>query len=122
MSMYQSASRPEESVTFPCTTASSTMSSSRRSRSGRAGAAVMTGTLLTPRRPARPGRSALGLRLEDLVDDVDGRVRRLHVAADHRRRGTRDGLVAGDREALAGALDRHRVVVQGRLLPGELIG
>src|SRR4051812_20140907 len=36
MSMYQSASRPEDSVTFPCTTASSTMSSSRRSRSGRA--------------------------------------------------------------------------------------
>src|SRR3954470_10327735 len=35
MSMYQSASRPEESVTFPCTTASSTMSSSSRSRSGR---------------------------------------------------------------------------------------
>src|SRR4051794_20905328 len=34
MSMYQSASRPEESVTFPCTTASSTISSSSRSRSG----------------------------------------------------------------------------------------
>src|SRR3954452_13699777 len=41
MSMYQSASRPEDSVTFPCTTASSTMSSSRRSRSGRCAGAVM---------------------------------------------------------------------------------
>src|SRR5690349_12771571 len=41
MSMYQSASRPEDSVTFPCTTASSTMSSSRRSRSGRFAGAVI---------------------------------------------------------------------------------
>src|SRR6476620_8547661 len=41
MSMYQSASRPEESVTFPCTTASSTMSSSSRSRSGVRAGAVM---------------------------------------------------------------------------------
>src|SRR5947209_4046247 len=36
MSMYQSASRPELSVTRPWTTASSTISSSNRSRSGEA--------------------------------------------------------------------------------------
>src|SRR3954467_8394010 len=36
MSMYQSASCPEDSVTRPWTTARSTMSSSSRSRSGRA--------------------------------------------------------------------------------------
>src|SRR4051812_17348325 len=99
MSMYQSASRPEESVTFPCTTASSTISSSRRSRSGRAGAAVIA-------RDPTESRSARRLRLEHLVDDVDGRVRRLHVAADHRGRLAGDRLVAGDGEVLPGALDR----------------
>src|SRR3954451_14870623 len=121
MSMYQSASRPEESVTFPCTTASSTISSRRRSRSGRAGAAVM-GKDPTDAAPQHPSRSALALRLEHLVDDVDGRVRRLHVAADHRRRLTGDGLGAGDGEVLARALDGHGVFVQGGLLAGELVG
>ena len=52
-------------------------------------------------RPPQPAgrRQVSPRRLEHLVDDVDGRVRRLHVAADHRgRRGRSSGLAAGDRE------------------------
>src|SRR5215213_7232528 len=79
MSMYQSASRPEESVTFPCTTASSTISSSSRSRSGRFAGAVTGPTLDRPR-----SRLSHAGGLEHLVDDVDGGVGGLHVAADHR--------------------------------------
>src|SRR4051812_29650677 len=98
MSMYQSASRPEESVTFPCTTASSTISSSRRSRSGSVAGAVMAPN---PRHDAGPPPERVGRRpcsppshasgLEHLVDDVDGGIGGLHVAADDR------GLRAHDR-------------------------
>src|SRR3712207_8903268 len=51
ISMYQSASCPEESVTFPCTTARSTISCSSRSRSGRVAGAVMDAD---PRHAAGP--------------------------------------------------------------------
>src|SRR4051795_4416151 len=136
MSMYQSASRPEESVTFPCTTARSTISSSRRSRSGReapfqgpaprdegrggTGSFSMRPTLLRPPL-AGPTRSGCGLRHEHLVDDVDGGVGGLHVAADDRRRLPGDGLLAGDGEALPRPLDGHRVVVQRAVLTGQLV-
>src|SRR4051794_21637052 len=100
MSMYQSASRPDESVTRPWTTASSVISSRRRSRSGCAGA-VMAATL-------RAGRSPPGCGLEHLVDDVNGRVGGLHVAADDPGRCPGERLVARHREVLPGPLDGDR--------------
>src|SRR5687768_12579858 len=104
MSMYQSASRPEESVTFPCTTARSTMSWSRRSRSGRA-VGSMDSTLEKPRGRCPTRRSVSGPGADGsggggggqhLVDDVDGGVGRLHVAADHRGLHLGEGAVHGD--------------------------
>src|SRR4051812_19385397 len=99
MSMYQSASRPEESVTFPCTTASSTISSSSRSRSGNVAGAVMRARLLS-------GRG------QDLVDQVDRRVRRLYVPADHRGIPRAQGPGTGHREGLPGPRDGDLVVVR----------
>ena len=58
MSMYQSASRPEESVTFPCTTASSTMSFRSRLWSGSVAGAVM-------RSDPRHGRAAVRRESDD---------------------------------------------------------
>src|SRR3712207_6492301 len=130
MSMYQSASRPDESVTFPCTTARSTISCRSRSRSGSVAGAVMAPTLDTPqgRRPTRsddgPAQPLAGPRshaggLEHLVDDVDGGVGGLHVAADHRGLHADDGAVHGEGEVLTGALDGDLVVVQQGVRPGD---
>src|SRR3954451_23683818 len=61
MSMYQSASRPEDSVTLPCTTASSTISSSSRSRSG---CDVATFQGPTPRDEGLGGTGSLSIVLD----------------------------------------------------------
>src|SRR3954454_12012264 len=108
MSVYQSASRPEKSVTSPRTTASSTMSSSSRSRSGWLAGAVIVPTLLS-------GRG------EHLVDQVEGRVGRGDVAADHRGIGLLQRALAGDGEALPRPVDGHLVVVERGVRAGQLV-